>query len=98
MFFVGNISCPPTIGLFAAKMAAELISVMRHNCANFFISFFLFRFLYLPCSEYYEGSAGLDEANFTQICTKTNLFLSFRGALRRGTPLSWSQIEERFLA
>src|SRR5258708_19821718 len=61
MFFDGNISWPPTMGLFAARTADAATSAMTHICAIFFISFFLSSNCDLSCSLYYEVRAGLDE-------------------------------------
>ena len=80
MFFVGNISWPPTIGFVAAMTANAATSVMTHNCAIFVIVFFLFSFLVLSCSLYYVAGAELDEGkvgtffNFianSKMCSRT---------------------------
>src|ERR1700719_2349396 len=50
MFLDGNISWPPTMGLFAARMADAATSVMKHICAIFFMSFSLASILICPAA------------------------------------------------
>ena len=62
IFFVGNISCPPTIGFVAANIADAATIVMTHHCAIFFFMYVSFSSVFdLCCGLQYEVGSGLDE-------------------------------------